>query len=507
MASEFQIADDPPPRNRSTTLREHELEVARRHAPHVSRKPLWHPIPPSTFAQLAAGRTRIISAELGIRPTRLLLPPRPEAPLCVNGVDAPPRYSLPRRWTPKGLSDIVNVKLVKANIARDLWSKSSGPDLLALVSADAAFAFDLYHALRREHENLFLSPFSIASALAMTCAGAHGQTAKEMAEVLHLPYEGDVLHAARNRLDLTISPPLDPEAQYRLRLRVANSLWVQAGLEFRQAFLDTLARNYGAGVRTVDFAHAPEAARTAVNEWIEEATEGKFRDLINEGAIDELTRMLLVNAVYFRARWEQMFHHHRTTDEPFYALDGSEGTAAMMHTLEDFGYAAGEGYQAIRLPYLEGTSMLVIVPEAGCFDEVDSRLTPSFLAQVRHELNLESVDLGFPRFQMTSQFSLAQVLGSLGMTSAFEPPAGSSGADFTGMTERRELFIHDLKHEAWIAVDEEGTEASAATVAISVGGPAEPTARLDVDRPFFFVVEDDLSQVLLFVGRLMRPSA
>lgn len=437
---------------------------------------------------------------------RLPLGAEPPAIRSPIGAAAEPPLAVPGVGEPSRDYDMPNVRLVEADIPRDSRPESSGSDLRALISADSGFAFDLYHALGREQANLFLSPFSIASDMAMTYAGAHGQTAKEMAAVLHLPFEGDRLHAARNSLDLAILRPLDPGAQHRLQRRAANSLWVQTGVDLRRAFLITLARNYGAGVRTVDFAHAPETARRAINEWIEDTTQGRVRDLIGQGMIDERTRLLLANAVHFKALWAQTFHY--TNDEPFYDIDGSTQTVAMMHTLESFAYAAGKGYRAISLPYRAGASMLVIVPERGGFDEVERQLNQSFLAQVRRELNVGTVDLGFPRFHMTSRFSLRQVLGSLGMSSAFAPPRGSSGADFTGMTHQGELFIHHHIHHGWIAVDEKGTEAGAATVGfVSVGGPGEPAVRLVVDRPFFFAIEDDRTQVLLFVGRLVKPMA
>lgn len=370
-------------------------------------------------------------------------------------------------------------------------------DLSELVEGNTAFAFDLYRLLaeRQEGENLFYSPYSISLALAMTYAVARGETEEQMAHALRFTLPGERLHPAFNALDQELA----------LRLNIANVIWGQESYAFLDTFLDTLAANYGAGLRVLDFAHAPEQSRVIINDWISQQTEGRIENLIPEGTIDPLTRLVLTNAVYFNAAWEYPFRERVTKDSPFTLLDGSQVVVPMMHQTESLGYAEGEGYQAVELPYDGGDmSMVIILPEGDRFDEFESTLDGDRVREIVRDLRYAQVDLTMPTFVFDSHFGLSQALEELGMPAAFS----SRAADFSGMTGSKDLFISDVFHKAFISVDEQGTEAAAATaVEMEVGSemPADLTV-VDIDHPFIFLIRDIETGTILFVGRVLNPA-
>ena len=227
-------------------------------------------------------------------------------------------------------------------------------DLAALAGGNSAFAFDLYRALRGREGNMFYSPHSISLALAMTHAGARGETERQMADALRFSLPRDRIHPAFNALDQELASRgegVQEEDGGGFRLNIVNAVWGQREHPFREPFLDVLAESYGAGVRLVDFRGMPEESRLAINDWVAENTEDRIRDLIPPDVITPLTRMVLTNAIYFNASWTYPFHEADTRQRPFHLLDGSSVEAPMMRTSEDFGYAAGDGYQAVDLPY------------------------------------------------------------------------------------------------------------------------------------------------------------
>ncbi|MFN2167973.1 MAG: serpin family protein, partial [Anaerolineae bacterium] len=251
-------------------------------------------------------------------------------------------------------------------------------DLAALVSGSTAFALDLYQTLSTAAENLFYSPYSISVALAMTYAGAREETEGQMADALHFALPQERLHPAFNALDLALArrgQGARGKDGGGFRLNIVNALWGQEGYYFLANFLDTLAQNYGAGLRLLDFAGAPDAARREINHWVSDETEGRIEDLIPPGLIDGLTRLVLTNAIYFNAAWARPFPEHRTEDGPFYLLDGSQVPVSMMRQTESFAYAAGPGWQAVELPY-DGRelAMLLLLPDAGQFATFEAAL-------------------------------------------------------------------------------------------------------------------------------------
>jgi len=388
---------------------------------------------------------------------------------------------------------------------RDLNPAADPSALEALADGNAAFAFDLYHILAAEDGNLFFSPYSSSVALAMTYAGANGDTAGQMAEALHFSLPPDQLHAAFNAYSLDLQARAEAEVEGTpFELSIANSLWGQQGFPFLPEFLDLLAENYGAGMRLVDYASDPEAARQAINQWVSDETREKIQDLIPSGAIDTLTRLVLANAIYFKAAWLHQFDPDTTQPAPFHLLDGSTVDVPMMHQEEPYGTALGDGYQAVELPYENGdVSMLVILPDEGQFQAVEAALSPEMIQGILENLTYGSVILTLPRFTYESAFDLNDALGALGMTDAFD----LARADFSGMDGNRDLYIGNVVHKAFVAVDENGTEAAAATAVImqiTSALPGEPIV-FTVDRPFLYLIRDMRTGGILFVGRVVAP--
>ena len=383
----------------------------------------------------------------------------------------------------------------------------SEADLATLVDGNSTFAFDLYQALREADGNLFYSPHSISLALAMTYAGARGETAQQMADTLDFILPQNRLHPAFNSLDLQLgrrgegAKGKDGEG---FRLNIVNAIWGQKDYEFLSEFLDLLAVNYGAGLRILDFASAPEESRITINKWVSDRTEGRIEDLIPQGLIDTLTRLVLTNAIYFNAAWQYPFQEDMTEDGPFYLLDGGEVIVPMMRQAELFGYAEGDGYQAVELPYDGGElSMVLLLPQAGHFEAFEGSLDAQQVDGIIGRLEHRQVTLAMPRFEFESSFGLKRTLTSMGMPLAF-----SGGADFSGMTGNRDLFIAEVVHKAFVSVDEAGTEAAAATaVVMPTAMPPEEPVEVTVNRPFVFLIHDIETGTILFVGRVINPSA
>jgi serpin B len=385
-------------------------------------------------------------------------------------------------------------------------------DLGELVAGNTAFAFDLYQALRDQPGNLFYSPYSISLALAMTYAGARGETQRQMADTLSFTLPDDRLHPAFNALDLEFASRGEArqgEEAYRFQLNIANAMWGQQGYTFLPEFLDVLAENYGAGLRLLDFVSAPEESRLTINDWVSDQTAGKIPDLLPPNIFNDLTRFVLTNAIYFNAGWLFPFEAEDTQDGPFYLLDGTEITVPMMNQSQDLAYTEGEGYQAVALPYgLSGLAMVLLVPPAGQFEAFESSLNADGARNIGMSLDYSrywTVTLSMPKFDFESSFDLAETLATMGMPDAF-----TDLADFSGMTGNRELAISDVVHKAFVSVDEEGTEAAAATA--SVGELAStptptPHVELTIDRPFIFLIRDSETGAILFVGRVVNPSA
>ena len=398
-------------------------------------------------------------------------------------------------------------EIVRSEKQRVTSPEVSEATLTTLVSGNSVFAFDLYQALREEDGNLFYSPYSISLALAMTYAGARGETAQQMADTLHFVLSQERLHPAFNSLDIELgqrgegAKGKDDEG---FRLNIVNTIWGQKDYQFLTTFLNLLAENYGAGLRTMDFVNAPEESLITINNWVSDQTEGRIEDLIPQGLISALTRLVLTNAIYFNAAWQYPFNEDMTSDGPFSLLDGGEVTVPMMRQTESFGYTEGDGYKAVELPY-DGRelSMVILLPQAGQFETFEGSLDAQWVGAIVKDLKSKRVALTMPRFEFESGFSLKEILAMMGMPLAFY-----GGADFSGMTGNRDLFIADVVHKAFVSVDEAGTEAAAATaVVMELTAVPETPVEVTVDRPFVFLIRDIETDTILFVGCVVNPSA
>jgi len=380
-------------------------------------------------------------------------------------------------------------------------------DQTALTDGNSAFAFDLYQELKEEDGNLFYSPYSISAALAMTYAGARGNTEKPMADTLHFNLSRERLHPAFNWLEQELARRGEGargKDDKGFRLNVVNAIWGQRNYEFMVDFLDTLAENYGAGLRILDFNNAPEESRITINDWVSDQTEDRIKDLIPPGGIIPDTRLVLTNAIYFNAAWENNFSKKQTTDGLFHLLDGESVSVPMMRQTESFGYTEGDNYQAVELPY-DGheLSMVILLPGDGQFAEFEGALDFQQVEDIVTRLAVLRVNLTMPKFEFTSDFRLRKALSAMGMSDAFCP-----GADFSGMTGNQDLFIAEVVHKAFISVDEEGTEAAAATaVMMPISAPPSEPVVVIIDRPFIFFIRDIKTGAILFVGRVVDPSA
>jgi serpin B len=401
-----------------------------------------------------------------------------------------------------GASAVVEAKSQKERLA---VTAPSG-DVARLAAGNNAFAFDLYRGLSAAPGNLFYSPHSISTALAMTYAGARGATAQQMAQALHFGLDDNRLHPAFNSLDRELASRgqgAKGKDGKGFRLRTVNALWGQKGYQFLPGFLDVLAENYGAGMRLLDFSAAEESRQT-INAWVSDQTESRIKDLIAKGALDAATRLVLTNAIYFNAAWADAFSPDQTRDGTFNLLDGGKMTVPMMNRTAFFSYAKGEGYQAVALPYdKRELSMLIIMPAAGQWNTFERTLDANRVEGIVKSLESKRVVLSMPKFKVEATFQLAEALRGLGMRDAFEPGL----ADFSGMDGTRSLFIGQVIHKSFVAVDEAGTEAAAATaVILPASAPIEQPVVLNLDHPFVFLIRDNATGAILFVGRVINPA-
>ncbi|HTR43383.1 MAG TPA: serpin family protein [Pseudomonadales bacterium] len=389
-----------------------------------------------------------------------------------------------------------------------------------VVAGNTAFAINLYHQLPAREGNLFFSPYSISTALAMTYGGARGQTAKQMAQALQFTVPDDQLNAGFGALHKELN-----QVQHagKIQLSVANSLWPQSGFEFSRTYLDLCRDYYGTDIFPLDYAGHAEDSRQAINRWVEDNTNHKIVDLLGPGSVDG-ARLVLVNAIYFKGKWAKEFKADATQDEPFYASPTVSVTAPLMHQTDEFGYAEFPGVQVLELPYAGGDlSMLVLLPSgtnsAGSINaiaelepratnydlgQLEAKLTPENLALWTTKLPRQKVEVFLPKFTATSEFSLGGMLGAMGMTDAFDP----NKADFSGMDGRKDLYISKVVHKAFVDVNEEGTEAAAATgviMTLSAALPA-PTPVFRADHPFLFLIRDNSTGSILFLGRMANPT-
>jgi serpin B len=411
---------------------------------------------------------------------------------------------------PSGSTPASSNGIIRSDVA---LVATSVDEAAAATTALNAFGVDAYALLaemsQETNGNLVFSPASIAIALTMVRAGAVGTTGTEIDDVFHIE-DPAAIHRAMNALSRALearSGTFDVDGEQReVTLSIANSLWGQSGLAFEQPFIDTLAAEYDAGLRVTDFIADPDGSRTTINEWVSDETRERIPNLLPQGSITSDTRLTLVNAVYLKAPWMKQFNLEATLDLPFTRLDGSQVEVPMMAARLTAPYAAGDGWQAIELGYVGGElAMLLVVPDAGGLDAVESSLSDGLLDDAVAALSGAEVDLQLPRWDIETSAQLADLLTELGMPTAF-----TDAADFSGISREAALAISAVVHQANITVDENGTEAAAATaVVVGATSAPEPTdvVELHIDRPFLFVLRDTTTGAVTFLGRIADPSA
>ncbi len=402
-------------------------------------------------------------------------------------------------------------EVAKSTLKRELAPAVSASDAKELAEDNRDFAFDLYHVILDNEKpgNLFYSPHSISIALAMAYGGARGETATEMADALKFGLGQDKLHAAFNKLDLELAKrkdsPVGEGGGEPFQLSVVNATWGQKGYSFQDSYLDLLAVNYGAGLNLMDFKNETEASRKKINQWVEDQTNNRIKDLLPAGVIDADTRLVLTNAIFFKAGWAEKFAEGQTKQAAFTQLDGATVQVDMMMAESERRYAMVDGHQIAELAYVGGdVSMVVMLPEEGGFESFEDDLDGDKIGEYLEAMKIEKGTLKFPKFSFGSDVPLKESLEALGMKTAF-----MGAADFSGIDGTKELLIADVLHKSFVAVDEEGTEAAAATAVVF--GPTsapEPEEKFEmtVDRPFIFVIRDNPTGAILFVGRVVDPS-
>jgi serpin B len=374
----------------------------------------------------------------------------------------------------------------------------------AVVAGNNAFATNLYAQLSKRPGNLFFSPDSISAALAMTYAGARGETAEEMASTLHFTLDQQQLLAAYGGL----MRQMNANGKNRgYQFAIANALWGQKGYGFLEGFLRTTHENFGAGLREVDFATASEEARRTVNQWVENQTNRKIKDLLAPGSVNAATRLVLTNAIYFKADWVMPFAKNRTKKEAFLLPGGGQVGIGMMHKNEELRYFEAPDFQVLELPYQgRDLAMIVFLPKkVDGLAEFEKQFSASEMQTWLGKLSRYQVDVAVPKFQLTEEFQLKQTLSALGMPLAFT--AGK--ADFSGMSTHENLYLDEVVHKAFVDVNEEGTEAAAATgvVVRTLAARVVPKATFRADHPFVFVIRNHKTGSIVFMGRMANPNS
>ena len=382
---------------------------------------------------------------------------------------------------------------------------AEGTEMKTLVEGNTAFALQLYGNLRSTEGNLALSPYSISSALAMTCAGAHGETARQMEQALHFDQSQTDLHVLFGRLDKALKA-----AQGDNELNIANSLWPQKKYPFRQEFLNLLRKDYGATVTPLNYEREAEQARVTINRWVDDKTRHKIAEIIGPGVLDDLTRMVLVNAIYFKGTWATPFPKSATRPDRFYTKPDTTITVPFMNKVGQFSYGENDQLQLLALPYAgRQLEMIILLPRSrDGIGQLEKGLTTASLSAWTSGMRNQQVEVALPKFKMSSGFNLAKALAALGVKDAFD----SERADFSGMDGRPHwLYLSAVLHKAYIDVNEKGTEAAAATAVVmearGVAPPAEPPREFRADHPFLFLIRDSTTGSILFMGRVSHPGS
>jgi serpin B len=376
----------------------------------------------------------------------------------------------------------------------------------SVVKGNTAFATGLYAELKDGDDNVFYSPYSISTALAMTYAGASGSTATAMRQAMHLP-TGNV-HPAYKTISADLASRGNgvtaADEDRKFQLSIANSLWGEKTQPFKAPFVSTVSANYGAGLELADFRRNAERERGRINAWVEDKTNDKIKELLPPRALTTDTKLVLVNAIYFKAGWSTPFKKDHTEREPFTPLVGAKKNVDMMSAVQEMDHDATADYDAVAMPYVgDKVELVAIAPKTGTFRAFENGLTADKIDGIRSAMTSKRVNLSFPKFKIEgASVKLKAQLTKMGMGLAF-----ADGADFRGITGAPETKIGDVVHKAFISVDEEGTEAAAATavIMISKSSMPRPAVPATFDRPFVFAIRDIPTGTILFMGRVTKP--
>jgi serpin B len=381
----------------------------------------------------------------------------------------------------------------------------------SVVDGNNAFALDLYRKFRNRNGNIFYSPYSISTALAMSYGGARGETAEQMKQTLHFSAPQDKLHSSFNKLQETLEAA---QAEGSIQLAVANSLWPAKRYSFLDSYLGLLKEHYDSEVTPLDYPGQPEKSRHTINQWVENKTHNRIKNLLQSGSITGATRMVLVNAIYFKGAWATPFLKKDTTTLPFFPTHSKSVDVPMMHQTDNFNYYADNQAQVLELPYAgNDLSMLIILPKQHAeLSRIESELSTTKLNSWISNMKSAEVSAWIPKFKTTITYTLNKTLRDLGMIDAFCDGSRDdcSTADFSGMDGTHDLSISSVLHKAFIEVNEEGTEAAAATATVMViGGMLNPppVEEFRADHPFIFLIRDKRTDSILFVGRMTNPEA
>ncbi len=375
-----------------------------------------------------------------------------------------------------------------------------------LGDGNTDFAFALYGELCSESgdDNIMFSPFCISSALGMAWAGARGETEAAMAAVLGFDADQQAVHNGFRRLFSLVGRELCEPVDDPVVLNMANALWVDGSHPLLDDYTDLVSEYYRAEARNVDFEGDPETQRLSINDWVGERTENRILDLLGPGSVTTATRVVLTSAVYFKGNWRVQFNPDLTRDGTFTTLSGEEVEVPFMSQTQSIPFHRGDGFRAAALPYSDGSFRLILLLPDGDLEEFEQSLDRTTLEAVIDGFQPRDITLVMPPFEFDTDYSLTPVLSAMGMDDAFD----ASRADFSGFTGDRDLFISAVVHKAYVRVDETGTEAAAATgvVMAMTAMPADPPELFLLNRPFVFLIVDDMSGAVLFMGRVADPS-
>ncbi len=368
----------------------------------------------------------------------------------------------------------------------------------SIILANNEFAFDLYFKLKIREENIFFSPFSIFSAIAITYEGAKGNTKKEIEDVMGYPSSEFLRRPCMAKIYNEIN-----EREKKYMLHIANALWIQKNYRILKEFKEIARMYYLAEAENLDFVKESEKSSEIINSWVYEKTNGKIKDLISKDVIGPLTRLIITNAIYFKGKWLKQFNKEKTEKADFYISENKKVKVQMMSIEEaNFKYYEDEKIQVIELPY-DGkeVSMFIFLPKSFEMNSIDEYLNSEKFKQIRNSLKEEKINVYIPKFKMETRYALREVLYEMGIKNAF-----TMTADFSGITGKKELFISKVIHKAFVEVNEEGTEAAAATGVVMELTMIKPVKAFRADHPFVFFIYDNKYENILFLGRIINPS-